>query len=155
MGGWYDYAHGVYYSDPESAVVYQSAIDGAQLGDTVFWEEPSWLADSRRLLVWDRLNAATPQVASGEVGADHNHFTGWFRDRDTFDDPAGGHEIGAGELSRNGTRLAALRAGGASGGLHAPNNQLIFYSVAALDRPPVPLACAFQSDNGQEMGAPT
>jgi len=154
MGGWYDYAHGIYYNDPESAVVYQSAIDGAQLGDTVFWEEPSWLADSQHLLVWERLNGLTPQVASGEIGADHNHFTGWFRDRQTFADPAGGHEIGAGELSRDGSRLAALRSGGTSG-LHAPYNQLIVYTVAGLDRPPTPMACAFQGDNGNEMGAPT
>jgi hypothetical protein len=154
MGGWYDYARGIYYSDPESAVVYQSAIDGAQLGDTVFWEEPSWLADSQHLLVWERLNGLTPQVASGEIGADHNHFTGWFRDRETFADPAGGHEIGAGELSRDGSRLAALRSGGTSG-LHSPSNQLIVYSVAGLDRAPVPMACAFEGDNGDEIGAPT
>jgi hypothetical protein len=154
MGGWYDYAHGIYYTDPESAVVYQSAVDGAQLGDTVFWEEPSWLADSQHLLVWERLNGLTPQVASGEIGADHNHFTGWFRDRETFADPAGGHEIGAGELSRDGSRLAALRSGAVSG-LHSPYNQLIVYTVAGLDRPPVPMACAFQGDNGNEIGAPT
>jgi hypothetical protein len=154
MGGWYDYAHGIYYSHPDSAVVYQSAVDGAQLGDTVFWEEPSWLADSQHLLIWERLNGLTPQVASGEIGADHNHFTGWFRDRDTFADPAGGHEIGAGELSRDGQRLAALRSGGTSG-LHHAYNQVIVYNVAGLNRAPAPMACAFQGDGGQEMGAPT
>jgi len=154
MGGWYDYARGIYYSDPESAVVYQSAIDGAQLGDTVFWEEPSWLADSQHLLVWERLNSLTPQVASGEIGADHNHFTGWFRDRETFADPVGGHEIGAGELSRDGQRLAALRSGGTSG-LHSPYNQVIVYTVAGFDRAPAPMACAFEGDGGHEMGAPT
>src|SRR3954451_3805209 len=152
MGGWYDYATGVYYTDPESAVVYQSAVNGAQLGDTVFWEEPSWLADSRRLLVWERLNGLTPQVASGEIGADHNHFAGWFRDRETFADPAGGHEIGAGELSRDGQRLAALRSGGTSG-LHDADNQVIVYTVPGLDRAPAPMACAFGGDDGHEMGA--
>src|SRR3954469_2879836 len=140
MGGWYDYATGIYYKDPESAVVYQSAVDGAQLGDTVFWEEPSWMPDSRHVLVWEPLNGLTPQVASGEIGADHNHFTGWFRDRETFGDPAGGHPIGAGELSRDGTRLAALRSPATSGGLHAPDNQLVVYSVAGVDRLPVPMA---------------
>src|SRR4051812_27158386 len=155
MGGWYDYAHGIYYSRPDSAVVYQSAVDGAQLGDTVFWEEPSWLADSQHLLVWERLNALTPQVASGEIGADHNHFAGWFRDRDTFADPAGGHEIGAGELSRDGQRLAALRSPATSGGLHAADNQLVVYSVAGIDRPPAPMARAFQGDGGDEIGPPS
>ena len=129
-------------------------MDGAQLGDTVFWEEPSWLADSQHLLVWERLNGLTPQVASGEIGADHNHFTGWFRDRETFADPVGGHEIGAGELSRDGQRLAALRSGGTSG-LHSPYNQVIVYTVAGFDRAPAPMACAFEGDGGHEMGAPT
>jgi hypothetical protein len=155
MGGWYDYATGIYYTDPENAVVYQNAVNGAQLGDTVFWQDPSWMADSRHLLVWEPLNALTPQAASGQVGADHNHFTGWFRDRETFQDPAGGHEIGAGELSRDGRRLAALRSPGTSGGLHAPDNQLVVYSVAGVDRPPLPMACAFQGDNGAEIGPPS
>src|SRR5215213_10823967 len=44
LGGWYDYSTGTYYSDPESAVVYQSAVDGRQLGETMFYEEPSWTA---------------------------------------------------------------------------------------------------------------
>src|SRR5207253_1639733 len=51
----------------------QSAVDGTQLGDTMFYEEPSWLGDSQHLLIWDSLNAGVPQVASGVVGADHNH----------------------------------------------------------------------------------
>ena len=158
MGGWYDYATGIYYSDPESAVVYQSAVDGAQLGDTVFWEEPSWMADSRHLLVWESLNGLTPQVARGEIGADHNHFSGWFRDRDTFDDPTGAHPIGAGELSRDGTRLAALRAGGTSGAgykVRGTHNWLMLYTVAGLDRPPVPMACAFHDEDSSELGPPT
>jgi hypothetical protein len=158
MGGWYDYSTGIYYSDPESAVVYQSALDGAQLGDTMFWEEPSWMADSRHLLLWDSLNALTPQVTSGEAGADHNHFTGWFLDSDTFDDPSGGHPIGAGELSRDGNRLAALRAGGTLGQgyqVRGTHNWLIVYTVSRLDRPPVPMACAFTADDGSELGPPT
>jgi hypothetical protein len=130
----------------------QNAVNGAQLGDTVFWQEPSWLADSRHLLVWEPLNGLTPQVATGEVGAEHNQSTGWFRDRETFQDPAGGYEIGLGELSRDGRRLAALRSPGTSGGLHAPDNQLVVYSVAGVDRPRVPMACAFQGDNGAEIG---
>ena len=46
MGGYYDYATLTYYTDPQSAVVYQSAADGTPLGQTMFYEEPSWLADS-------------------------------------------------------------------------------------------------------------
>ena len=48
MGGYYDYATHTYYNDPQSAVVYQSATDGTPLGQTMFYEEPSWLADSNR-----------------------------------------------------------------------------------------------------------
>jgi diguanylate cyclase (GGDEF)-like protein len=95
----------------EAAVVYQDAGDGHPVGTTMFYEEPSWLADSQHVLIFDSMNALTPQVMRGEVGADHNHLTGWFHDYDTIDDPGGWKPLGAGELSRDGKRLAALRAG--------------------------------------------
>ena len=47
MGGWYDYATNTYYNDPESAVVFQDAGNGHPVGSTMFYEEPSWMADSR------------------------------------------------------------------------------------------------------------
>jgi hypothetical protein len=96
-----------------------------------------------------------PQVATGTIGADHNHFEGWFHDRDTFADPAGARPIGAGELSRDGKRLAALRGnatsgnGGESRGL---GNMVVFYDVSGFDSAPAPLGCAFSDDNGSEIG---
>jgi hypothetical protein len=158
IGGWYDYSTGIYYRDPQSAVVYQSAVNGAQLGNTMFYEEPSWLADSKHLLIWDSINGGVPQVATGEIGADHNHFTGWFHDLDTFADPEGWKPIGAGEVSRDGKRLALLRApatmgnGGLARGLH---NSLVFYEVSGFDHAPAPMACVFVDDDGSEMGPPS
>src|SRR3712207_1526563 len=107
IGGWHDYGTNTYYSDPQSAVVYQSATDGAQLGATMFYEQPTWSPDSRRLLLWEPTNGGVPQVAIGAVGADHNHVSGWFHDRDVFADPGGWKPMSAGELSRDGRRLAA------------------------------------------------
>src|SRR5215213_2022334 len=158
LGGWYDYSTGTYYSDPESAVVYQSAVDGRQLGETMFYEEPSWTADSQRLLMFDSLNALTPQVRVGTIGASHNDTQGWFHDSDTFSQPDGWHPIGAGELSRDGRRLALLRAptnsgnGGAARGSH---NRIVIYDVNGFGAAPRPLPCGFSDANGGELGPPT
>src|SRR5688500_12218815 len=50
MGGWYAYATNTYYNDPQSAVVFQDAGDGHPVGSTMFFEEPTWLADSKHVL---------------------------------------------------------------------------------------------------------
>ena len=60
------------------------------------------------------MNGGVPQVYQGAAGADHNHVSGWFHDYDTHDDETW-NPLGAGELNRAGTRLAALRAGGTMG----------------------------------------
>jgi hypothetical protein len=157
MGGYYDYATNRYYYDPQSAVVYQSVADGTPLGQTMFYEEPSWLADSNRLLLWDSMNGGVPQVAAGAMGADHNHFAGWFHDYDTHDYELW-NPLGAGELTRSGTRLAALRAGGTMGeGYMARGrfNGITIYDVGGLDRAPALWPCVIQDDNGGELTPPS
>src|SRR5262245_12751363 len=72
MGGWYDYATNTTYTDPQSAVAFQSATDGTPLGTTMFYEEPSWI-DNTRLLLFDSLNGGVPQVVAGGVGTNHNN----------------------------------------------------------------------------------
>ena len=139
MGGWYDYATNTYYNDPESAVVFQDAGDGHPVGSTMFYEEPSWTADSRHVLIFDSMNALTPQVMLGEIGSDHNHLHGWFHDTDTIDDSGGWKPLGAAELTRSGTRLAALRAGATlgNGGLaRGLDNGITIYDVHGFDQAP-------------------
>jgi hypothetical protein len=158
MGGWYDYSTGTYYSDPESAVVFQGTGNGTPITDTMFYEEPSWLADSRHVLLFDSLNALTPQVVSGAAGANHNDLHGWFHDLDTFADPEGWKPIGAGELSRDGSRLALLRAPatmGSGGAARGVRNSVLVYAVHGLSTPPTPLRCGWTDDHGNELGPPS
>jgi hypothetical protein len=85
----------------------------------------------------------------------HNDLTPWFHDLDVFDEPDGWRPTGAGELSRSGTRLAALRAGGTMGaGYEARGryNRIQLYSVSGLDRPPAP-ECQVGGDS--EFGPPS
>ena len=158
MGGWFDYATNTYYNDPESAVVFQDAGDGHPVGTTMFYEEPSWLADSRHVLIFDSMNALTPQVMLGEVGADHNHLHGWFHDYDTIDDPGGWKPLGAAELTRSGNRLAALRAGATlgDGGLdRGLDNGITIYDVHGFDQPPALWMCRIYDDQGRELTPPS
>lgn len=159
MGGWTDYSTNTYYSDPESAVVFQSAVDGRQLGDTMFYEQPSWASDSQHVLIFDELNALTPQVRRGTIGASHNDTQGWFHDLDTFTPgPEGWHPIGAGELSRDGAHLALLRAAtnsGNGGMARGKGNHIVVYDVSGYDRPPKPQYCSFVADDGGELGPPS
>jgi hypothetical protein len=157
MGGWYDYATNTYYNDPQSAVVFQDAADGHPVGSTMFFEEPSWLADSKHVLLWDSMNGGVPQVYQGEAAADHNHVSGWFHDYDTQDDETW-NPLGAGELNRAGTRLAALRAGGTMGeGYFArgTHNGIVVFDVAGFDRAPVRWPCWINDDAGGELTPPS
>ena len=150
MGGWYDYATNTHYTNPQSSVAFQSAADGTPLGTTMFYEEPSWTADGR-VLLFDSLNGGVPQAVVGGVGTNHNDVAGWFHDLDTFREPDGWKPVGAGELSRSGTRLAALRAGGTMGaGYEARGrfNRIQLYTVSGLDRAPVP-ACELRDSDGR------
>ena len=156
MGGWYDYATGITYVNPQSSVAFQSATDGTPLGTTMFYEEPSWI-DGSRLLLFDSINGGVPQVVSGGVGTNHNAVGGWFHDLDTFQEPAGWRPVGAGELTRSGTRLAALRAGGTMGaGYEARGrfNSIQLYTVTSLNAPPQP-TCSLRDSDGVEFASPT
>ena len=158
MGGWYDYATNTYYNDPESAVVFQDAGDGHPVGSTMFYEEPSWTADSRHVLIFDSMNALTPQVMVGEIGADHNHLQGWFHDTDTIDDSGGWKPLGAAELTRSGNRLAALRAGATlgNGGLaRGLDNGITIYDVHGLDQAPALWLCRIYDEQGRELTPPS
>ena len=158
MGGWFDYATNTYYNDPESAVVFQDAGDGHPVGSTMYYEEPSWLADSQHVLIFDSMNALTPQVMVGEVGADHNHLHGWFHDYDTIDDSGGWKPLGAGELTRSGNRLAALRAGatlGQGGLARGLDNGITIYDVHGFDQPPTLWMCRIFEPHGGELTPPS
>ena len=158
MGGWYDYATNTYYNDPESAVVFQDAGDGHPVGSTMFYEEPSWMADSRHVLIFDSMNALTPQVRIGEIGADHNHTQGWFHDYDTIDDSGGWKPLGAAELTRSGNRLAALRAGATlgNGGLaRGLDNGITIYDVHGFDQAPTLWMCRIYDEQGRELTPPS
>jgi hypothetical protein len=154
MGGWYDYATNRWYNDPQSSVAYQSAADGTPLGTTMFFEEPSWKADGS-LLLFDSINGGVPQVYTGAVGMDHNQLTGWFHDRDVFGD-VNWRPTGAGELSRDGRRLAALRAGGTMGeGYEARGrfNRIQLYTVNGLQAPAP--ECQIGDPDGAEFSPPS
>ena len=157
MGGWYDYATNTYYNDPQSAVVFQDAGDGHPVGSTMFFEEPSWLADSKHVLLWDSMNGGVPQVYQGDAGANHNDMSGWFHDYDTQDDGTW-FPLGAGELNRAWNRLAALRAGGTMGQgymARGTHNGIVIFDVAGLDRAPTRWPCWINDDNGGELTPPS
>ena len=157
MGGWYDYATNLYYNDPQSAVVFQDAGDGHPTGSTMFFEEPSWLADSQHVLLWDSMNGGVPQVYQGAAGADHNHVSGWFHDYDTHDDETW-FPLCAGELNRAGNRLAALRAGGTMGEgymARGTHNGIVIFDVAGFDRAPTRWPCWINDDAGGELTPPS
>jgi hypothetical protein len=154
MGSWYDYATDRWYTDPQSSVAYQSAADGTPLGSTMFFEEPSWKADGS-VLLFDSINGGVPQVYTGAVGMNHNELTPWFHDRDVFGEDAW-RPTGAGELTRDGRRLAALRAGGTMGeGYEARGrfNRIQLYTVTGL-QPPAP-ECQIGDPDGAEFGPPS
>lgn len=155
MGGWYDYATGTYYTDPQAAIAIQSAADGTPLGSTMFFEEPSWTPDGR-LLLWDSLNGGVPQAYYGPAGTNHNQLTPWFHDRDVFSvGQTLWNPIGAGELK--GSRLALLRAGGTMGAGYAARgrfNTIEIANAGDLSKPPV-AECRLADDQGTEFGPPS
>jgi Tol biopolymer transport system component len=156
MAGWYDYRTDKYYTNPQSSIVIQSATDGTPLGTTMFYEEPSWLADGQ-LVLFDSQNGGVPQVVSGPPGTNHNDLTDWFHDRDTFNEPHGWRPIGAGEVSRDGRRLALLRAGGTMGEGYEPRmryNHIQLYGVNGLTSAPTP-QCRLVESEGVELGPPS
>jgi hypothetical protein len=151
FGGWYDYATNTYYNDPESATVWQRADTGQPLPSTAFYESPSWLADSSGALVFEPTNILTPQVRIAAAGANHHDTQGWFHDRDTLADPMQAQEIGSGELTRAGDKLAVLRGTLVRGS----GNSIQLYSVTGLSTAPQMWPCPIVGATGGEFGKPT
>jgi hypothetical protein len=155
---WYDYGSNINWTRTGSVVIYQDARNGTILGVTHYYEEPSWLADSSRVLMFEETNGLTPQVMVGAPGQDHNQIQGWFGDIDTK--PAEQeywYPIGAGELNRAGNRLAVLRGGtypGNGGMSQGSGNTIALYNVSSLAQLPAMWPCVMTGANGGEFGSP-
>ena len=111
---WFDYGTSTTWTDPQDAVIWQDADTGAQLGFTMFYEEPSWLQDSRHALLNQPGNRLAAQIVGSAVGADHNAVTPVFTDSDSK--PAGEYysqDVGDPELTPAGDKLVALRGANA------------------------------------------
>jgi hypothetical protein len=109
---WFDHGSGTTWNSPKTAVIWQDALNGAQLGYTMFYQDPAWLADSSRALLNAPYNRQTAQIVVGAVGANHNDLGGFFVDGDAL--PAGEtywQNIADPELTPAGDKLAALRGG--------------------------------------------
>jgi hypothetical protein len=132
------------------------SLDGSTIA---VYEQPSWTQDSQHLLLFDELNGGVPQVVRAGVAANHNDAQGWFHDLDTFTPgPEGWHPIGAGELSRDGSRLTLRRAAtnaGNGGSARGKGNRVTLYTVSGFDRAPQAMYCGFTDEHGGELGPPT
>ena len=156
---WHDYGNGVTWTRPGSAVVWQDARSGAQLGTTQFYEEPSWLANGSGALLFEETNALTAQVVAAKVGQSHNDVTQWFGDGQTKPaDEEFSRPISGGQLTRDGSKLAMLRAGTnlGNGGLsHGNGNTIRIYSASGFGQVPQMWACGIVDAVGGEFDDPT
>ena len=143
---WFDHGTNTTWTDPKEAVIWQDAVSGAQLGFTMFYTDPSWLADSSRALLNDENNAQTAQIVSAAIGADHNSLQHVFVDGDSL--PAGETywlNIADPELSPAGDRLAALRG--------QNHETLRFYDTRGAK--PVISPCGLNNPVGGSAASPT
>jgi hypothetical protein len=107
---WFDYGTNINWSDPKDAVIWQDADSGAQLGFTLFYQEPAWLQDSQHALLNEPGNRLAAQIVGSAVGGRHNDVTSVFTDSDSL--PAGEYysqDVGDAELTPAGDKLVALR----------------------------------------------
>ena len=107
---WFDYGTNTTWTDPQDAVIWQDADSGAQLGFTMFYQEPSWLQDSAHALLNQPDNRNAPQIAAAAIGVNHNDVSHVFSDSDSK--PAGEYysqDVGDAEATPAGDKLAALR----------------------------------------------
>jgi len=107
---WFDYGSNITWTDPKEAVIWQDADTGAQLGFTMFYQDPSWLQDSRHALLSQPANRLAAQIVGSAVGGSHNDVTHIFTDSDSK--PAGEYysqDVGDPELTPAGDKLVALR----------------------------------------------
>ena len=111
---WFDYGSSTTWVDPQDAVIWQDADTGAQLGFTMFFQEPAWLQDSQRALLSQPDNRIAPQIAAASIGMDHNDVIHVFSDHDSL--PPGesySQDVGEAEATPAGDRLVALRGAAA------------------------------------------
>ena len=156
---WHDYGSNIEWTSNGPAVVWQDARDGSQLGATQFYEEPSWLADSSRALLFEETNALAAQVVVAGVGQNHNDIQQWFGDYDTKpQDEEYSKPISGGELSRDGSKLAMLRAGtnlGNGGMSHGAGNTIRLYGASGFGAAPQMWWCGVVDAVGGEFDDPT
>ena len=58
---WFDHGTSTTWTDPKEAVIWQDAVTGAQLGFTMFYTDPAWLADSSHALLNDEHEVTVPE----------------------------------------------------------------------------------------------
>jgi hypothetical protein len=154
---WHDYRNNIEWTRTGSVTVWQDARNGAFLGATHYYEEPSWLPDSSGALLFEETNALTAQVVSAGVGEDHNSIQQWFHDSDTkWPNEEFWKPIGSGEISHGMDRFAALRGGTniGNGGLSSGSGNTIATYKVALPGPPV-MECLISGAVGGEFGRPS
>ena len=143
---WFDHGTSTTWTDPKEAVIWQDAVTGAQLGFTMFYTDPAWLADSSHALLNDEHNGLAPQVVAAAIGANHNNLQGVLRDGDAR--PPGeaySTYIADPELSPAGDRLVALRG--------QNHETLRFYDTRGAT--PVISPCGLSQPVGGSAASPT
>src|SRR3954470_6239689 len=143
---WFDYGTSTTWTDPQDAVIWQDTDSGAQRGFTMFYEQPSWLQDSRHALLSQPGNRLTAQIVGSAIAASHNDVTHVFTDNDSK--PAGEYysqDVGDPELTPAGDKLVALRG---------PNAQTIRFYDLRSGRPVVS-ACGLGEPVGGSAADPT
>jgi hypothetical protein len=156
---WFDYGTNINFVRTGPVTIWMDARSGQHLGATHYYEEPSWLADSSRALLFESTNGATAQVMVAGVAEDHNQIRQWFHDLETKPvEQEYWYPIGAGELTRAGNRLAALRGStfpGNGGEARGPGNTIALYDVSSLESTPTMWPCVLAEAVGGEFGKPT
>src|SRR3712207_373630 len=110
LSTWFDHGTNTTWTDPKEAVIWQDAVTGAQLGFTMFYEDPSWLQDSTRALINNSGNRIAPQIALSAIGQNHNDVLHVFSDHDSR--PAGeaySMDVSDPEAPPAGDKIAPLR----------------------------------------------
>lgn len=152
-GGYSDPSTGIYFSRLGSPTVWGDIATGKTTGFTSTFNRPAWLQDSARALVFDDGAYMSPSVYVAPVNEWTEKVQGWFRDSDTGDGSEY-FDIAAGDISAQGTHLAAVRATGYPGDNvmpTSPGNQLTLYNVNGFGSPPVKLPCSIKDPDGSSI----
>src|SRR3712207_2598590 len=146
LSTWFDHGTNTTWTDPKEAVIWQDAVTGAQLGFTMFYEDPSWLQDSARALINNSGNRNAPQIALAGIGQNHNDVLHVFSDHDSR--PAGevySMDVADPEATPAGDKIAALRG--------ARAETIRFYDLRGGR--PVVAPCHFAEPVGGSFAGPT